>query len=298
MISMERIVNPTSDFFIRYLLGSEEHKELLLDFINAILKDSGFNPALKISIMNPFNLRGFIDSKESILDVKAEDENKRIFDVEIQVIGNSKYVKRSLYYWAKNYHEQLKESEGYSELNPVICVNILDFILFKDLNKAHSCFLPTEKDETENVLTDDFQIHFFELPKMKIGDTFVMDDRLKKWAFFFNNEGLLNEEDEMKILIKNDPVMEHAHKAYKKFTADDELLQVYEAREKRYRDEAGRLADAKEEGLQKGLQKGLKKGAYDKAVESARVLKESGVSLEIICKSTGLSEEEVEKLSI
>ncbi|MBI9099536.1 MAG: PD-(D/E)XK nuclease family transposase [Spirochaetaceae bacterium] len=72
-------------------------------------------------------------------------------------------------------------------------------ILFKDLNKAHSCFLPTEKDETENVLTDDFQIHFFELPKMKIGDTFVMDDRLKKWAFFFNNEGLLNEEEVQEI---------------------------------------------------------------------------------------------------
>ncbi len=97
---MERIVNPTSDFFVRYLLGSEENKAILLDFINTILKDSGFNPAVKLKIMNPFNLKTFSESKESILDVKAEDENRRIFDVEIQVIGNSRYIKRSLYSWA------------------------------------------------------------------------------------------------------------------------------------------------------------------------------------------------------
>ena len=108
---MERIVNPTSDFFVRYLLGSEENKELLLDFINTILLDSGFNPAIKLKIMNPFNLKTISESTESILDVKAEDDNHRIFDVEIQVIGNSRYIKRSLYYWARNYHGQLKESD-------------------------------------------------------------------------------------------------------------------------------------------------------------------------------------------
>ncbi|MCP4162959.1 MAG: Rpn family recombination-promoting nuclease/putative transposase [Deltaproteobacteria bacterium] len=139
-----------------------------MDFINAILKDTGFQPAVKLEIMNPFNLRTFNDSKVSILDVKAEDENRRVLDIEIQVIGNSKYIKRSLYYWAKNYHGQLKESDRYNELNPVICVNILDFTLFKDLKKAHTCFLPTELNESDYVLTDDFQIHFFELSKMNI----------------------------------------------------------------------------------------------------------------------------------
>ncbi len=75
---MERIVNPTSDFFVRYLLGSEENKDLLLDFINAILIDSGFKPAVKLEIMNPFNLKTFSVSKESILDVKAGGANENI----------------------------------------------------------------------------------------------------------------------------------------------------------------------------------------------------------------------------
>jgi hypothetical protein len=42
-----------------------------------------------------------LENKESVLDMKAEDETGRIFDVEIQVIGSSRYIKRTLYYWAK-----------------------------------------------------------------------------------------------------------------------------------------------------------------------------------------------------
>ncbi len=103
----------------------------------------------------------------------------------------------------------------------------------------------------------------------------------------------------MKILIKNDPVLEHAHKSYKKFTANDEMLQVYEAREKRLHDEATRLFDAKEDGLKEGIQKGRQEGIQEgiqKLYDSAKKFKEMGVSVEIICKSTGLTKEEIEKL--
>ena len=74
---MERLVNPTSDFFVRYLLGQEENKSVLLDFINAVLTDSGFKPAVDLTIENPFNLKSYMSDKESILDVKAIDENHK-----------------------------------------------------------------------------------------------------------------------------------------------------------------------------------------------------------------------------
>ncbi len=104
----------------------------------------------------------------------------------------------------------------------------------------------------------------------------------------------------MKILIQNDPVIEHAHKSYEKFTANDEMLQVYEAREKRLHDEATRLYDAMEEGIQKGLQTGIQKGIQtgrkEGLLDSAKNFKKMGVSVEIIRKSTGLTEEEIEML--
>ncbi len=48
---------------------------------------------------------------------------------------------------------------------PVVCINILDFVIFHDIKKAHSCFMATEKNNPEYVLSEDFQIHFLSLRK-------------------------------------------------------------------------------------------------------------------------------------
>ena len=55
--------------------------------------------------------------------------------------------------------------------------------------------------------------------------------------------------------------------------------------------EIGR-ADGLAEGLEQGQKQGLEQGQRD----SARNLKSLGVDIEIICKATGLSKEQVEAL--
>ncbi len=49
-------------------------------------------------------------------------------------------------------------------------------------------------------------------------------------------------------------------------------------------------------GLAKGREEGLAAGRQERAVETARILKNSGIDTELIAKSTGLSAEEVRKL--
>ena len=107
-------------------------------------------------------------------------------------------------------------------------------------------------------------------------------------GFFFKKEGLLSEEEEMQVLIKNDNIMEQAHKSYKKFTASDKMLEIYEAREKRLRDEASNIAYAREQGIEQGEHK--------KAVKTAKKMLSDGMSSETVAMYTGLSEEEIEKL--
>ena len=152
---MKKYINPISDIFVRYLLGSEENKKLLLDFINTILCDSGFEGAKDITLLNPFNIVSIANSKESILDVKAVDSHNRIFNVEIQVLNDSRYANRTLYYWAKLYSDQLEEGEKYKNLDPVICINLLNFTIFPDLQRPHSCFLPIEKDSLDVILSSE-----------------------------------------------------------------------------------------------------------------------------------------------
>ena len=49
-------------------------------------------------------------------------------------------------------------------------------------------------------------------------------------------------------------------------------------------------------GEERGRSEGITQGEHKKAVETAKVLKSAGVSINLIIDSTGLSREEIEKL--
>ena len=61
----------------------------------------------------------------------------------------------------------------------------------------------------------------------------------------------------------------------------------------------GRLEGIKEgikEGMKEGLEKGLEKGEQKKQIESARKMREDGISIDIIIKYTGLQSSDIENL--
>ena len=208
MKDMESWLKATSDIFVRLLLGQEENLPLLKDFINAVLADRGLKPLVSLSITNPINMRTVFNEKESVLDVKARDETGRIFDIEIQSFGNSEFIQRSLYYWARLYSSQLKTGHEYKKLNPVICINLLDFILFEDKrdDQFHSCHMICDIDNKDTVLTDHLRIHFIEMPRIALDLEKVPSSRLLKWIYYFKEEGIVEDED-MKIIIKDDPIL-------------------------------------------------------------------------------------------
>ena len=51
-------------------------------------------------------------------------------------------------------------------------------------------------------------------------------------------------------------------------------------------------------GEERGISLGITQGEHKKAVETAKVLKSAGVSINLIVDSTGLSVEEIEKLTL
>ena len=58
--------------------------------------------------------------------------------------------------------------------------------------------------------------------------------------------------------------------------------------------------DAREEGIQQGIQQGIRQGfsdgSYQKALETAKILKQLGDSVQKIMQATGLTKEEVESI--
>ncbi|WP_246052261.1 Rpn family recombination-promoting nuclease/putative transposase [Desulfobotulus mexicanus] len=279
-------VKPTSDIFFRYLFGMEEHKPMLIDFINGVLKDSGFPLITDLEIKNPFNLQTIYNEKESILDIKAKSVDDRWFDVEMQNLYRAFFMERVLYYWASMYREQLGEGEDYSLLRPAMCINILDFKMFKHVNRHHLCFMLREKDMPELMLTDHLALHFLELPKIT---DYNVEKTIDMWLYYLKNEGLSREDKIMDTILKNNPHIASAREKYIRFTQDEHMREAYESHLKWKRDHKTDINYARREGEEIGTVKGM----YNEKYQTIMRLSRLNLNPQDIAAGVGLTPEQV-----
>lgn len=245
-----------SDIVVQYILGSPGNQDLLLDFLNSVQAYHGGPRLSDVTVLNPFNLRVALDSKLSILDIKAKGSDQRWYNVEVQARPEAWWPERSLYYWAKLYSEQLEDGNHYRRLTPAISISLINFELFPDLPEAVHCILLKHKDH-DTVLTDQLQMHYLELPKIDWASP-DSGSALEHWLKFFKYEG--REEFDMEPLFKETPALEKAHSKYRQFTADDQIRMAYEARQKFIRDQLSFEYEAQLRGEETGRQIGLAKG--------------------------------------
>ena len=82
---MKHRIDPKIDCVFKALLGSEENRNLLVHFLNAVLADDLSAPITEAEILNPYNDKEFLDDKLSVVDVKAKDSEGRLYQIEIQL---------------------------------------------------------------------------------------------------------------------------------------------------------------------------------------------------------------------
>ncbi|TWI64782.1 putative transposase/invertase (TIGR01784 family) [Desulfobotulus alkaliphilus] len=283
-------VKPTSDIFIKFLFGKEEHKPILIDFINAVMKNSGFPLITDLVIKNPFNIQTILNAKETILDIKAKSSDGRWIDIEMQNSDQGFFGERALYYWTALYGDQLVTGQNYATLRPVICINILDFKMFKDVDPYHLCFMLREKDAPELLLTDHLALHFLELPKIT---DYNLDKSLDSWLYYLKNEGLNKEDDIMENILKNNPQIANAREKYLSFTQDEHMREAYESHIKWKRDYESALFFAEQKGLEIGTEIGTVKGRHEEKFETIMRLQKYRMQPEEIADITSLTPEKV-----
>ena len=253
------LLNPKIDFVFKKIFGSEEHPEILISFLNAVLKPK--KPIVSVEIKNSDLEKEYIEDKFSRLDVKALTSNKEIINIEIQLKNEYNMIQRSLYYWSKLYEEQLSEGDRYDKLSRTVCINILDFKYLKN-DRFHNGYRLKEI-ETNEELTDLQEIHFIEIPKLKrFESTEEIVDLLEGWVEF-----LRDPESEVirKLEMSNKEIRDAKDELYR-LSRNSKERELYYLREKSLRDEISALANAKE----KGLKEGLKQGLFEGKLESAR----------------------------
>ncbi|WP_299245690.1 Rpn family recombination-promoting nuclease/putative transposase [uncultured Brachyspira sp.] len=296
---IKKYFNVLNDYFIRYLFAKEGHEDILKDLINSVRIDSNQEPFEYIEVLNSFNLKENVLDKESIVDVKAKTKSGETIIIEIQRIGNQSFIYRSLYYWAKSYYTNLKSKDVYSDLTPVISINILDFNLIKDSDKPHSCYFIKEL-ETNHILTNHLEIHFLELKKFS-NDNNNLYEGLSDWFKFLNSKDKL--EDTMEVLVKKNPIMKEVYDEYNKFVKSNDLYNGYSNYERDYfnvlmlnEERIKGIEEGIEKGIERGIRVGKEEGIKETQILMARNMKKDKVDFNTISKYTGLSIEEIENL--
>lgn len=123
-------VDPLVDCVFKALLGDPANQDLLLDFLNGVLRPAV--PIVAVTIQNPYNPKEFVGDKETIVDVKATDSEGVVYQIEVQVRVGKTLPQRILYTWAHVYHGQIGESDAYAKLRPACSIWILEGSLFGD----------------------------------------------------------------------------------------------------------------------------------------------------------------------
>ena len=277
------LLNPKIDFVFKKIFGSEEHPEILISFLNAVLKPK--KPIVSVEIKNSDLEKEYIEDKFSRLDVKALTSNKEIINIEIQLKNEYNMTQRSLYYWSKLYEEQLEEGDRYDKLCRTVCINILDFKYLKN-DRFHNGYRLKEI-ETNEELTDLEEIHFIEIPKLKkINSEKDIVDVLEGWVEFLRDP---ESEVVRKLEMTNKEIREAKDELYR-LSRNSKERELYYLREKSLRDA---LANAEE----KGMERGIKKGERNKAIEIAKSLLDV-LDIETISIKTGLSIKEIEDIAV
>ena len=223
---MKHRIDPKVDCVFKALLGSEENRNLLIHFLNAILANELAAPITSVEILNPYNEKEFITDKLSIVDVKARDEKQHLYQVEIQLINRAYLPERIVYNWADIYSQQLHSGDDYTLLKPTYAIWLLAENLLKNDDDYLHCY--KLRDQKNRNLIDG-GIWLLELTKFSASSIKSEDER---WLKFFKDGEELDDTtlpdwmstSEMRQAMTTLSVFSEKERAYFQYQARKEYL--------------------------------------------------------------------------
>lgn len=271
-----------NDYLFKLLLGSEENKACLQDFLECVL-DIPAGMIEGLELLDKELAKDVVTDKTGILDVKIRLNNGTTIDIEIQNSWSLEFIPRTLFYWAKMYSEDFKEGEPYTSLTKCITINLVSQG-FKLNNQIHSAYRILEQQSYQQ-LTELLEIHFLNL---SLAGQFVIQkgstekqQKLINWLQFINTD----DKEVRTMLAMTSPILQMLNEKIDVLSLSPEERKLYESRMKLKSD----IATISEVQFNAGRQEGK--------LETARILKQLGDSVQKIMQATGLSQAEVEALN-
>ena len=286
------------DYIFKRTFTRDDPNGILRDLLESILKIKIRN----VLVLNSEIPKDLLDEKASRLDIRAEIDNERIINIEMQVKYQSDIEKRSTLYMSKNISTQIKIAEKYGLLKPSIVINILNFNRYRRNSYhsvAHMKFEKTSKEEyvdlgynpEEETATDVLEMHFIELPKF-IKKNPEAKTKLEQWLWL-----IAGREDKIKMSKLDNPEVKKAMKLVEEVLSDPVEREILDAREMARLNYNSEMDYMREKGLNEGRKKRDRRtDEKNGQKEIAKKLKDKGMKIQEIIEITGLSEVEINRL--
>ena len=282
---IEKYINPFTDYGFKRLFGEEPNKELLLDFLNELLKNEQ-GKITSLTYLKSDRLGNTEDDRKAVFDLYCENEDGEKFIVELQKTKQKFFKDRTVYYSTFPIREQAQRGSDWSfELKAVYTIAILDFVFDSDLEEPDKFRYDVKLTDIETckVFYDKLTFIYLEMPKFN-KPVKSLTSRFDKWMYVIRNLNKLDrvpDELQEQIFMRLFEVAEIAK--FSKQEADD-----YEESLKSYRDLKNSLDTAREEAREEAIDQ--------RNLEIVKNSLKAGLSINMIVDITGLSQEEIEKI--
>ena len=293
---MTQLLDPKIDIAFKKVFGTDPI--VLISFLNAILPLPEDGLIETLEYMPSEQVPVTPELKNSTVDVKCIDQQKRRFIVEMQMNWTKYFSNRMVFNTSKAYVNQIGLGEKYDLLYPTYGVAIINDVFDKkNPDKWYHAYSICDPNDPKDKLKG-FEIVLIEVPKFQ-AKTYEEKKLRVLWLRFLKEMQGCAVED-VPNEFHTESSMERALELLKETSFNRVELASYEKILDNIRMDHDFRATYKEigleEGLEKGMEKGMEKGQLDAKKEIAKkMLRRARPILEII-EDTGLSEIEILEL--
>jgi len=280
-----RYLNPLTDFGFHKIFGTESNKDLLIDFLNQIIKEKG--RITDINHLKPEQLGNFEKDRKAVFDIFCTTERGEYFIVEMQKANRAFFRERCIYYTTFPIQQQAQKGIWNFRFDTVYLVGILDFILFDEFEEDKEQiveYVGLMRERTKTVFSNKLKFAFVELPKFRKTEK-ELETHFDKWLY----------------LLKNMPKFEARPASvqgeiFKKLFELSEIEQLKETEMETYRKSVMDYYDvqdcmdyARDEGREEGRKEGIEK----EKIATIQKYFQKNMAMEDIIFFTGFSEEQI-----
>lgn len=277
---MGRFINPFTDYGFKKIFGQEISKDLLIDFLNNLLK--GERVITDLTFLNNEQMPEWDDARSLIYDIYCTTDTGEKIIVEMQNKAQDFFKERALFYLSHAVARQGQRGLGWKfDVKAVYGVFFMNFLMDGNV-KLRTDVILADRD-TGELFTDKMRQTFLALPLFDKEEDECEND-FDRWLYILKNMETLKRmpfKARKAVFKKLEEIADVA-------SLSGEERERYENSVNAYRTHLCVIGAAEKKGMEEGTIKALQ--------ATARKMKAKGFDYDTISEITGLTIEEIGKL--